>query len=139
MIDWSKIHTAEQKAAEAFTEAFASATTRNNDGYESAIAAMTAAYPSSEIATWERQRAEAVAWEADNAALTPWLDIAALARGIDREAFISKTLEKASLFALASAYLTGTRQRYEGEVNKAALPTLLTMEFDYTLPASDNA
>lgn len=104
---------------------------RNNSAYETAIAAMTSDYPPSEIATWERQRAESLAWNLDSAAPTPWVDVAAAARGIPRAEYLSRTYAKAAQFAQASAYLTGLRQRYETEIKVAADPS--TVITDYSL------
>lgn len=106
---------------------------RNNAAYEAAIAELTAGYPPSEIATWERQRAEALAWQADNAAATPWIDVAAAVRGIPRADYLSRTYAKAAQFAQASAYLTGLRQRFETEINESTDPSAVVT--DYTLPA----
>jgi hypothetical protein len=106
----------------------------NNAGYEDAIASLTAGYPPSEIATWERQREESVSWDADNAAATPWIDIAAQARGIPRTDYLGRTYAKAVLFAQASAYLTGLRQRYESAINIAVDPASVVI--DYTLPGA---
>ncbi|MGK8477792.1 hypothetical protein [Stutzerimonas stutzeri] len=108
----------------------------NNAAYESAIAALTADYPPSEIATWERQRAEALAWAADTAAPTPWIDIAAAARGLDRGEYLSRTLAKAQAFAQASAWLTGRRQGIDDALRAATTPAeLAAVVIDYTLPA----
>ncbi len=111
-------------------------TEANNAAYESAIAALTADYPPSEIATWERQRAEALAWAADTAAPTPWIDIAAAARGLDRGEYLSRTLAKAQAFAQASAWLTGRRQGIDDALRAATTPAeLAAVVIDYTLPA----
>jgi len=108
---------------------------RNNAAYESAFAALTADYPPSEIATWERQRAEALAWDADSSAPTPWIDMAASARGIERTEYLSRTYAKAQAFAQASAYLTGLRQRYDDAIRAAKTPEqLAAIAIDYTLP-----
>lgn len=110
---------------------------RNNAAYEAAIAALTADYPPSEIATWERQRAEALAWHADPATPTPWIDIAASARGIERTEYLARTYAKAVAFAQASAYLTGLRQRYDDAIRAAATPEQLqAIVIDYTLPGA---
>lgn len=106
----------------------------NNAAYEAAIAALTAGYPPSEIATWERQRAESLAWHLDNAAATPWIDVAALARGIPRADYLARTYAKASQFAQASAYLTGLRQRYETAIKAASDPAAVIT--DYSLPVA---
>lgn len=134
MIDWGQVKTAESKAAKVVADVLSSALARNNAGYEAAITKMTAAYPPSEIATWERQRSEVMAWSLDSTTSTPWIDAAATARGINRELYLNKTLEKSNQFAAASAYLTGLRQRYETQVHAASLAVLPTMQFSYELP-----
>lgn len=106
---------------------------RNNFAYESAINTLTAGYPQSEIATWERQRAEALAWNADPAALTPWIDTAATARGITRTDYLSRTYTKAVQFAQASAHLTGLRQRYEREITEAANPASVLAAYSFEI------
>lgn len=112
-------------------------TARNNAAYESAIASLTADYPPSEIATWERQRAEVMAWAADSSAQTPWIDIAASARDIPRDEYLSRTFAKAARFAQASAHLTGLRQRYEAQIKTAEDATALAaINFDYSLPGA---
>ena len=102
---------------------------RNNAAYESAIARLTTDYPPSEIATWERQRAEAMAWHLDDTSPTPWIDIAAQARGIPRADYLARTYAKAAQFAQASAYLTGLRQRYETEIKAAVDPSSVLLEY----------
>lgn len=113
------------------------ATARNNATFESAFAALTADYPPSEIATWERQRAEALAWAADSSAPTPWIDIAASERGIPREDYLARTYPKAASFLAASAWLTGRRQRIDDAIRAAKTPEQLrAVVIDYTLPGS---
>lgn len=107
----------------------AAAITLNNSAYESAIASLTAGYPPSEISTWERQRAEVMAWHLDDTSPTPWIDIAAQARGITRADYLARTYAKAAQFAQASAYLTGLRQRYETEIKAAVDPTSVLLEY----------
>lgn len=101
----------------------------NNAAYEAAIASLTAGYPPSEIATWERQRAEVMAWHLDDTSPTPWIDIAAQARGIPRADYLARTYAKTVLFAQASAYLTGLRQRYETEIKAAADPSSVLLDY----------
>ncbi|MNQ55092.1 hypothetical protein D3C85_691750 [compost metagenome] len=136
MIDWSKLVTAETKQTEADAAAKAAAYAKNNGAYEAAIASMTAGYPPSEIATWEVQRQEAAAWDADSQAPTPWVDAAAAARGIDRAEYLSRTLAKASAFAMASAFLTGRRQAINDLINITSPADLPALEIDYTLPGA---
>lgn len=112
----------------------AAAIALNNAAYEAAIESLTTGYPPSEIATWERQRAESLAWHLDNAAVTPWIDVAALARGIPRADYLARTYAKATQFAQASAYLTGLRQRYETAIKAASDPAAVIT--DYSLPVA---
>lgn len=91
-------------------ELIASAHARINAAYIAAVNALTAGYPETEIASWPKQEAEARALVADGEAVTPWIDAAATARGITREAFAALILANADLFAPAHAALTGHRQ-----------------------------
>lgn len=112
-------------------------TVANNAGYEAAIGELTADYPPSEIATWERQRAEALAWEADTQAATPWIDTAAFARQLDREVYLARTVAKVHAFAQASAYLTGRRQFIDDTIRAAeTVEQLASITIDYTLPGA---
>ncbi|GEM_PF-1412035 len=127
----------ETEMASRLTQAKVAAIAANNAAYEAAIALMTADYPSSEIATWERQRAEALAWEADPAAPTPWIDLAASARGLDRDQYLSRTLAKVQAFARASAWLTGLRQGADDAIRAAdSVAAVHAVAIDYTLPES---
>lgn len=108
---------------------------QNNLAYEAAIANLTRDYPAAEIQTWERQRAEVIAWEADENAPTPWIDLAASARGLDRNEYLARTLAKVHAFAQASAWLTGRRQGIDDAIRAAATPAdLAAITIDYTLP-----
>lgn len=110
-------------------------TESNNTAYEQAVAKMTSGYPPAEIQTWERQRAEVIAWEADPNAPTPWIDLAASARGLDRGEFLARTLAKVTAFAHASAWLTGHRQGIDDAIRATStLAALSAIIIDYTLP-----
>lgn len=129
MIDWSKMKTAEQLAAETSTALRASRLSENTTAYNGATTALTADYPQLEKDTWPTQNEEANAWAADPvAAHTPWIDRAAAERGIDREEYIRRTLVKAQQFKIMSAFLTGRRQRYEDQIKSGGNPAL-----DYAL------
>lgn len=128
-VDWSAMLDEELTARRALATAF------NNAAYESVIAQMTADYPPAEIQTWERQRAEAIAWEADQGASTPWIDLAASARGLDRGEYLARTLAKVNAFARVSAWLTGRRQGIDDAIRAAStLAALSAIAIDYTLP-----
>lgn len=101
----------------------------NNNAYSAATRALTADYPQLEKDTWPTQDNEAAAWVATpDAASTPWVDLAASERGIDREEYLRRTLVKAKQFKILSAFLTGRRQRYEDAIKDGEDPAL-----DYTL------
>ena len=107
---------------------------QNNAAYDSAISRMTSDYPAAEIQTWERQRAEVVAWADDTEALTPWIDIAAAARMLDRTEYLTRTLAKVNAFAVASAFLTGRRQGIDDRIKAATTADeLAAITIDYTL------
>lgn len=127
--DWGIVDIPADAVLENKAQALSAAIALNNAAYESAIAALTADYPPSEIATWERQREEVVAWAADPESPTPWIDIAAQARGIPREDFLARTYAKAAQFAHVSAYLTGLRQRYETEIRAAVDPSSVLLDY----------
>lgn len=107
----------------------------NNTAYEQAIGQLTADYPASEIATWERQRAEVLAWADDPLAPTPWIDTAAAVRGLGRDEYLARTLAKVHAFARASAYLTGRRQGIDDAIRAATTAEeLAAVSIDYALP-----
>jgi hypothetical protein len=126
---WAVITLTGERLVEGKQRELAQYLSNNNDLYEGALNAITAGYPPSEIATWERQRAEALAWQLDAAALTPWIDTAATARGIPRLEYLSRTYAKAVQFAHVSAHLTGLRQRYEDAINAAADPSAVATHY----------
>ena len=90
-----------------------------NAGFEQAAKALTAGYPEAERLTWPIQQSEALAWAADNAAATPYLDGLAAARGITPEDMRALTLAQVQEFQLGSQQLVGTRQRLRDEINAA--------------------
>lgn len=101
----------------------------NNAAYSTATRALTADYPQLEKDTWPTQDSEAAAWVAlPDAASTPWVDLAASERGIDREEYLRRTLVKAKQFKILSAFLTGRRQKFEDAIKAGEDPAL-----DYTL------
>lgn len=96
-----------------------------NAAFEAAAAALTAGYPKTETLTWPDQQREAMAWQADGNAATPFLDALAAARGIPRATYIAKTVAKINLFKAASAALVGKRQKLADQIQAATDATQL--------------
>ena len=76
-------------------------------------------YPDFEKLTFEVQKLDARAWNADNTVITPNVNILALNRGIDREVLLEKISIKATQFEQLSMAIVGQRQRFEDLINKA--------------------
>lgn len=83
-------------------------------------AALTAGYPDFEQRTWPGQEREALAWAADQAAPTPYLDGIAAARGIEPAQMRALTLAAVQAFQTASQQLVGTRQALRDAIQAAA-------------------
>ena len=96
---------------------------------------ITDVYPEFEKLTFEEQKKEALAWEADNSSLTPYLDLLAGARGIDRVELINKVIVKVNEFQQVCFYIAGQRQA-KTEVAKSATTTaeLDAIDLSYSLP-----
>lgn len=108
---------------------------KNNAAFEIAMSGLTSDYPPSEILSWERQRAEALAWEADSTVPTPWIDIAASARGLARDEYLLRTTAKVHQFAIASAWLIGRRQAIDDAIRAATTSeSVASVEISYELP-----
>lgn len=73
-------------------------------------------YPDFEKQTFELQKQEAKAWEADNTALTPGVDILAASRQVDRTVLLQKILIKVEVFEQLCMSVAGQRQRYKDEL-----------------------
>ncbi|WP_237173055.1 hypothetical protein [Paracandidimonas lactea] len=90
-----------------------------NAAFEKAAGALTAGYPEAERLTWPVQQSEALAWAADPAASTSYLDGLATARGITPAEMRQLTLDQVNAFMAASQQLVGTRQRLRDAINVA--------------------
>lgn len=90
-----------------------------NAGYQSELDAILSDYPSAETKTWDKQEAEARAWQADNSASTPLLDAVAAGRDMDKAELVQRVLAKADAWIALSGAATGKRQRLEDEISKA--------------------
>ncbi|VVO24262.1 hypothetical protein [Pseudomonas fluorescens] len=68
---------------------------------------------------------------------TPWIDIAAASRGLERDEYLARTLAKVTAFANVSAYLTGRRQGIDDQLRAATTAEeLAVVAIDYTLPGA---
>ena len=76
-------------------------------------------YPLAERESWPVQTQEARALTADPATATPWIDAAALARGIDRVELAQRICAKDDAYRQIHGALTGTRQRIEDQIDAA--------------------
>lgn len=106
-----------------------------NAAADAAIAAMTATYPAGEVATFDKQEAEARAYLADATAPTPLLSALSTARGLDRAELVRRVIVKADAFAVASGTIIGQRQALEDvldlctcmeEVRRIAVPAVFS-------------
>ena len=129
------IKTPEQIYTEKLESTYFSKVSENNSAFEQAMASMTKDYPASEVQSWERQRAEALAWEVDSSVATPWIDIASSARGISREEYLERTVNKVHKFANISAYLIGRRQAIDDLIKQATtIEQLESISISYEIP-----
>jgi hypothetical protein len=107
-----------------------------NAEFEKATSALTAGYPPSEKNSWPNQTNEAMAWYADNATPTPYLDALAGYRGLDLVDYRQRTVNKVLRYKAASALLIGTRQKYADQIDAATTAEDLdAIVPDFTLPA----
>lgn len=98
-----------------------------NRACEAELSQLKAGYPEGEVQSWERQFAEAAAYQANSAAPTPTLDGIATARGITRDDLVGRVLVKSELFAIASGQIIGRRQMLEDAIAEASIEALAEM------------
>lgn len=98
--------------------------------YRRRMQVIAAGYPLSERESWPVQTEEARALEADPAATTPWIDAAALARGLDRLVLAERIRAKDDAYRQVHGLLTGTRQRIEDQIDAAADDALALSQID---------
>ncbi len=94
----------------------AAALARINAAYQAAVKAMTRGYPEQEVGSWAKQEAEARAWLIDGNAATPWIDGAAVARGMNKAELVDRIIANAARFAPAYGQLTGKRQKLRDQI-----------------------
>ncbi|KCB48669.1 hypothetical protein [Bordetella hinzii] len=90
-----------------------------NQSFAARYQVLTEGYPQGEKETWPDQKSEVLAWAADPAAATPYLDGIAAQRQMDVQEFRQRTLAKVRLFTAVSQVLVGRRQRYEDQIDAA--------------------
>ncbi len=91
-----------------------------NRNFQAMADYLTAGYPPAEKETWSDQKIEAMAWDANNAIATPYIDALAAYRGIDRDIYLAKTRDKVVAYSGAAQRLVGTRQKYADQVTAAS-------------------
>lgn len=87
--------------------------------YDKHMQIIAAGYPPSERESWPVQTQEARVLVADPAAPTPWIDAAALARGLDRVELAERICAKDDAYRQIHGALTGTRQRIGDAIDAA--------------------
>lgn len=88
--------------------------------YERRTAQIANPYPPSERESWPVQISEARELQADPAAITPWINAAATARGMDRAELAARIVALDTAYRTIHGALTGARQRIEGLIDAAA-------------------
>nr|WP_223962752.1 hypothetical protein [Burkholderia diffusa] len=84
-----------------------------------ALAALTAAYPDLEVATWPQQLADANAYTANSSAATPMLSAIASASGQGVAALAAGVLAKSTAYQTASGAAIGKRMALTAQVQAA--------------------
>lgn len=90
-----------------------------NGSYDAATSALVSTYPATELLTFDKQEAEARAYNADPAAKTPLVNALAAGRVMDKDELVRRIIAKADAFAVAVGYYTGQRQHYEDQLSEA--------------------
>ena len=88
-----------------------------NSKSENTVAPYLEGYPEFEMKTWPIQRLEALNYAKDAASPTPWCDVAAAKRGVDRVTFISLVAAKSEAYTQISSIVAGYRQGLEVAIN----------------------
>lgn len=75
--------------------------------------------PEEEVLSWDIQRLEAKSYRLNAQEPTPFLDILASTRNVDKDWLVEKVLEKVQIYEQIIGYLTGKRQKYEDMIKLA--------------------
>ncbi len=84
--------------------------------FQQAVDNLTAGWPEGEIKTWSKQESEALALQANPAAITPTLSMIAAQRGITVAELANRVLRDATAFSQASGYYVGLRHKARQKV-----------------------
>lgn len=98
---------------------------RVNAGYAAAVGMLAAGYPAGERESWPVQTSEAAALQANDQAVTPWIDAAAQARGLTRADLAARIVALDTAYRAIHGQLSGTRQRLEGVISTTSDLTVL--------------
>jgi len=109
----------ERDPAEVLEEQKLAAAKRVNSGYQAELNAILSDYPDAETKTWDKQEAEARAYQADSAAPTPLIDAIATARDMDKAELVQRVIAKADAWIALSGAATGKRQALEDAIAEA--------------------
>lgn len=105
------------------------------DGAEAALADLRAEYGPTEVATWDQQHAEALAYQADAGADVPLLNAIAAARGMAVAELAGRVLANRSAWVAVSGHVVGQRLAYQDQLDAAeTLEDVLAVVPAYTLP-----
>jgi len=88
-----------------------------NSAFNQAMQQIVGDTPSNEVSSWGKQEAEARAYQANYAAITPLIDALASARSVPKDELISRIIAKADLFAHVSGTYIGRRQGLEDDLD----------------------
>jgi len=101
-----------------------------NASYDKLITELGEGYPDKEQASWPTQRDERLRLLAGDTN-TPWIDAAAAARGITREAFAELIADNADTFSARHGQLSGTRHLIRDSITATEDPLeLLSISCD---------
>ncbi|GLP98697.1 hypothetical protein GCM10007891_05510 [Methylophaga thalassica] len=93
---------------------------KNNEiknGFQAAVQAITTTYTQEEISTFLTQENEALAWQADNNALTPGIDyIVANRPSVDKATLVSSIISNATTYKDIVFPAMGKKQAYEDKL-----------------------
>ena len=89
---------------------------RINLGYSLAVGSLIASYPILERESWPSQVSEAKLILSGSTEETPWINSAALARGVDKTELATKIINKDLAFRSLSGNYSGIRQRLEIQI-----------------------